>query len=146
MSEWNSKPFWSLVCPNRSRWWMLTTGENVGLRVENVLFSSSVSTSDQKKFIWYVICFQLTIWAFLFVGWSQYYCVPPWFCIYRSKLTWTRNQEISTEAQGLPVWDVLLAGDSALPTGVKTDVGEYDKFYRIYESTSIDITVNVLYH
>ena len=31
---------------------------------------------------------------------------------------------MSTETQGLPLWDVFLAGDSTLPTDMKRPLGE----------------------
>lgn len=32
-----------------------------------------------------------------------------------------------TETQGLPLWDVFLAGDRALPTGRKKDLNDTNK-------------------
>ena len=34
---------------------------------------------------------------------------------------------MSTETQGLPLWDVFLAGDSTLPKGIKKGVDENKK-------------------
>ena len=31
---------------------------------------------------------------------------------------------MSTDIQGLPLWDVFLAGDNTLPTGMNKDHGE----------------------
>lgn len=35
-----------------------------------------------------------------------------------------------TDTQGLPLWDVFLAGDNTLPTGMNRGLDEYNKLFR----------------
>lgn len=54
---------------------------------------------------------------------------------------------MSTETQGLPLWDVFLAGDSTLPAGMKRNLGKNLHILGIYwQKNAVNILMQQFPH